>query len=155
MIPICDSAPAASFRFGRGGWLTTLAAALLILFAAVPASAAGLTFLPYDQALKQAETEKKLVMVFFWADWCRYCTQLKTEVFESEKVRTAFDKSFLAVSVDIENDPEKISAKYKPQALPTLAFIRPNGEMLGVLPGYTDADTFIEVLDYVGTEAKK
>lgn len=115
----------------------------------------GLTFLNYEEAIKKATEENKLVMVFFWADWCRYCTQIRKEVFENDKVREPFEKSFVAVSVDMDNDPEKLAGLIKPKALPTLAFLRPNGEVLGLLPGAVDLKNFIELVEYIGDEALK
>lgn len=115
----------------------------------------GLTFIKYDEALKQAAEENKLVMLFFWADWCRYCTKIRQEVFENEKVREPFEKSFVAVSVDTMRDPEKISEQFKPKALPTMAFMRPDGEVLGLLPGYIELDDFVEIIDFIATEALK
>lgn len=115
----------------------------------------GLTFVPYQEAIDQAKEENKLVMIFFWADWCRYCTKIREDVFEKEKVREPFEKSFVAVSVDIGNDPEKVAEGFKPKALPTMAFLRPDGEVLGILPGYVDMKTFLELIEFVSTEALK
>jgi thioredoxin-related protein len=133
-----------------------LALAFLLALTTVSAQAAGLDFKKYDEAVKEATQDHKLVMIFFWAKWCRYCAQIRQEVFENnEKVKATFDRHFVGVSVDIENDPDNISAKYKPQALPTLAFIRPDGDVLGILPGAPDVETFIQVIEYVHAEAEK
>lgn len=115
----------------------------------------GLTFIKYEEAIKQAGEENKLVMLFFWSETCTWCTKLRQEVFENDKAREPFEKSFLAVSVDIARDPEKISEEFKPKALPTMAFLRPDGEVLGLLPGYVDLNTFVDIIDFIGTEALK
>lgn len=115
----------------------------------------GLNFMSYAEGIKKADQEGKLVMLFFWADWCRYCIQVRSEVFSLPRVREAFEQNYVAVSVDTENDKENIAAQYRPKALPTLAFIRPNGDTLGLLPGAVDADTFLEVIKYVTEEAGK
>lgn len=120
-----------------------------------PAPAKGLTFVKYEEAIKQAAEENKLVMLFFWADWCGYCTKIRKEVFENDKVREPFEKSFVAVSVDLGNDPEKLAQDFKPKALPTMAFLRPDGEVLGLLPGYIDLKTFIELIEFISIEAFK
>jgi len=118
-------------------------------------SQGGLQFLSYAEATKKAAEENKLVMIFFWAEWCRYCVQMRQEVFPLDRVKEAFDKAYFGVSVNTENDPDNLTGRFRPTALPTLAFVRPNGEVLGVLPGAPSADTFIEVLEYVNTEARK
>lgn len=153
--------------------LFTLAAVAVLALLASPASAAGgghdikapassssssgqgLSYLSYVDATKKAAEENKLVMLFFWADWCRYCVQIRKEVFSLDKVRETFEKNFVAVSVDIENDPDNISGRFRPRALPTMAFVKPNGETIGVLPGAVDADLFLQALDAVIAEARK
>ena len=130
--------------------LFTLAAAIILIFSGATAQAAGLDFKSYDQALKEAEADKKMIMVFFWADWCRYCVQLREEVFKNEKVKAAFDKSFVGVSVDVENDKDKLSEKFRASnALPTITFLKSDGEPLGYFDGAIDADTFIQILSHV------
>lgn len=115
----------------------------------------GLTFIKFDEAIKQATEENKLLMLFFWAETCGWCTKIRQDVFENEKVREPFEKSFVAVSVDIARDPERISEQFKPKALPTMAFMRPDGEVLGLLPGYIDLDTFTEIIKFISEEALK
>lgn len=131
--------------------LTTLIAALAFLFInATALRAAGIEFQEYDKAMKQATEENKFVMVFFWADWCRYCTQIRKEVFTNDKVREAFDQSFLGVSVDVENDKLNLSQKYRASnSLPTITFLKPDGETFGFFDGAVSAEVFIELLDYV------
>lgn len=142
--------------------LTVLTAVLAILFINVATLRAdGIEFQDYEKTMKQAAEEEKFVMVFFWADWCRYCTQIRKEVFGSEKVKEAFDKSFLGVSVDVENDGLELSKKYRASnALPTITFLKPDGEVFGFFDGAVSPGVFIELLDYVkkgdnGAEAAK
>jgi len=128
--------------------LTAVLAAMLINAAGL--RAAGIEFQEYDQAMKQAAEEKKFVMVFFWADWCRYCNQIRREVFETDKVKEAFDPSFLGVSVDVENDKLELSKKYRASnSLPTITFLKPDGEVFGYFDGAVTSDVFIELLGYV------
>ena len=126
-----------------------LSAAMLFFLQALSAQAAGLTFISYDEALKRAADEKKMVMVFFWADWCRYCVMLRQEVFQNDQVRETFERSYVGVSVDVENDPEKLSQKLRAStALPTITFLKSDGEPMGYFDGATDPETFIKILEY-------
>ncbi|MDR1044236.1 MAG: thioredoxin family protein [Candidatus Adiutrix sp.] len=130
-----------------------LCAALLFFLQSLSAQAAGLSFISYDQALKQAADEKKLVMVFFWADWCGYCRMLRQEVFSQDQVREVFERSFVGVSVDVQNDPEELSRKLRGStALPTVTFLKSDGEPLGYFDGATDAETFIKILEYAAAK---
>ena len=127
-----------------------IAALAFLLINSATLRASGLEFQDYNQVMKRAAEEEKFVMVFFWADWCRYCTQIRKDVFGSEKVKEAFDKSFLGVSVDVENDALELSKKYRASnALPTITFLKPDGEVFGYFDGAVSPDVFIELLDYV------
>ena len=131
-------------------WLRPLILSLALwLGAAGPAGAAEFQYRSLEEALKLAEAENKLVMIFFWAEWCVYCGQLRREVFSDPKVHEVFDRDFLAVSVDIENDPEGLAGKYRARSLPTLLFLKPDSEIMGYLPGAVDQGTFLKILEYL------
>ncbi len=129
--------------------ILSLALGLMVFLAASLGQAAGLDFQTYDQGLKKAADEKKMIMIFFWAEWCKYCTQIRREVFQNDQVQEAFEKSFVAVSVDIQNDPDQLAKKYRASVLPTLTFLSPEGEPLAYWEGATDPDTFLKILDHV------
>ncbi|GHV56599.1 hypothetical protein FACS189460_1660 [Deltaproteobacteria bacterium] len=130
-------------------------AALFWLFmCAAPAGAGEFNYQNYDSALKTAEAEHKLVMVFFWADWCGFCNKIRREVFSDPKIHEAFDRDFIAVSVNIEKDPEKLAEKYRARVLPTLTFTDAAGQPVGFWEGATDQSTFLEILKYLTKEAK-
>jgi thioredoxin-related protein len=103
----------------------------------------------FEEALTLAGAENKLVMVFFWADWCVYCAKIRREVFSDPKIHEVFDRDFVAVSVDIENDPGGLAKKYRARAMPTMLFLKPDSEVLGMLPGAVDQETFLKILEYV------
>jgi len=131
------------------GW-TSLAILALVLSLAAPAGAEEeFQYLSHSEALKQAEAENKLVMIFFWAEWCGYCVQLRREVFTDPEIQKVFNRNFLAVSVNIEKDPEGLAPKYQARALPTLIFLKPEGEPVGFLPGAVNGETFLKILDYL------
>ena len=129
-------------------------ALLLWLGTALPAGAAEFQYRNLDEALQLAGAENKQVMMFFWAEWCAYCDLLRNEVFSDPEIQKVFDLDFLAVSVNIEKDPEGLAARYRPRALPTLplptlVFLNPDGGIAGYLPGAVDGGTFLKVLAYL------
>ena len=128
--------------------LTAVLAAMLIN--ATGLRAAGIEFQEYEQVMKRAAEEKKFVMVFFWADWCRYCVQMRKDVFANDKIKEAFNQDFLGVSVDVENDKLELSKQYRASnSLPTITFLKPDGEVFGYFDGAVTPEVFIELLGYV------
>ncbi|MDR2934848.1 MAG: thioredoxin fold domain-containing protein [Candidatus Adiutrix sp.] len=134
---------------GRTGIRQILLTLALWLGAAFPAGAGEFQYRGLDEALKLAEAENKLVMIFFWAEWCVYCGQIRREVFTEPKVHEVFDRDFLAVSVDIEQDPGELARKYRARSLPTLVFLNAASEIVGILPGAVDQETFLKILEYL------
>ncbi|MCL2028993.1 MAG: thioredoxin fold domain-containing protein [Deltaproteobacteria bacterium] len=129
--------------------IRVLMALLLWLGPALPAGAAEFNYHSLTEALRLAKDQDKMVMIFFWADWCGYCIQIRREVFSDPAVREVFDRNFLAVSVDVENDPEKLARKFRIRPLPTLIFLKSDGEPAGFWPGAADRETFFKLLEYL------
>ena len=132
-----------------GAALKILLVLMFWLGTAVPAGPAEFQYRSLPEALKLAEAENKLVMIFFWADWCVYCAKIRREVFSDPAVHEVFDRNFVAVSVDVEKDPEDLARKYRARAMPTMIFLKPDQEVLGFLPGAVDRETFLKILEYV------
>ena len=131
-----------------------LVIALWFLFFSVSAGAEELRYRDYEESMRTAGPENKLVMVFFWADWCFYCNKIRQEVFSEPAIHEIFDRDFLAVSVNVENDPEGLAGKYRARVLPTLTFLKPDGEIVGYWEGAADKGTFLKILEYLVTEVK-
>ncbi|MCP4592461.1 MAG: DUF255 domain-containing protein, partial [bacterium] len=58
--------------------------------------------LSFDQALKRAASEKKLVFVDFYATWCMPCKMLDATTFKDAKVVDFLSKKVVAVKIDAE-----------------------------------------------------
>lgn len=127
----------------------SLGLALLLMIPGSPLAAAEFNYLSYDAALKKATAEDKVVMLFFWADWCGFCNQIRKEVFQLPEVHKVFDKNFVAVSIDTDKDPAGLAKKYKATALPNLTFVDGQGETIKFWPGFVDKDTFFVILKKV------
>ena len=138
--------------------LLSSAFAALFLFLCLPslalAQSSGLKFKGFEEALELAAKEDKMVMVYFWADWCGFCRKIESEVFANEDVQKAFDQSFLAVSVNVQDDPGDLKGKYRASALPTLTFLNSKGEKVVYWEGFTEAETFLKILEYINSEKK-
>ena len=118
----------------------TIAAALLGWFGWGPASA-GDTLIPVDPAGFRIELDarkERVVLVNFWATWCRPCLKELPELITLEKKYAAQGFELLAVSLDDPADRETVvrpfMAKWFP-ALRTLTRLSP------------DMDSMVSVLD--------
>jgi thiol-disulfide isomerase/thioredoxin len=99
--------------------------------------------LSLDKA-RQAATDggKKFVVVDFYTVWCGPCKKLDETTWKDQGVRDWLSKESVCVKVDAEKD-EKLAAKYRINAYPTVLLVRPDGTEIDRLVGYRDAKTFL------------
>ena len=116
------------------------------------AVAAGPDWKTYDQGMKQARSQGKHIMIDFYADWCHYCKQMDEDTFTDPKVLAALKENFVAIKVDTEAD-RSLSADYYVRGLPTIWFLKSDGEKLAPIPGYVPPEQFVNILKYVSAKA--
>ncbi|MDO5665128.1 MAG: thioredoxin family protein [Bacteroidia bacterium] len=106
---------------------------ILLLFVSHLVYSQGITFYEgsFDEALKKAADENKLVFVDFYADWCAPCKQLAKDIFPQKEVGEYYNAKFVSLQIDTEDVKNKdVVDKYKPKVYPSLAFIHPDGQLL-------------------------
>lgn len=131
-----------------------LAMALSTLFVSAPSRAAGIawrTSLP--SALKEAKKSGKPVFVDFSATWCGPCQDMKKETFKNAKVIAEL-KKWVAVDIDTDKQ-EKVAAKYKVDAMPTLVVVKPSGAVVSKAVGYQSAGDLLKWLKANYSKARK
>jgi thioredoxin-related protein len=121
-------------------------------------------WLSFDAGLQQANKTEKIVLVDFYTDWCRWCKEMDKKTFQNPQVSHKLENDFITVRLNAE-DKESV-AHYKGEkysnveltrlfgvrGFPTLAFLRPSGDLITLIPGFVPPDTFIPILDYIENE---
>lgn len=99
----------------------------------------------FDQAIAQAKKEHKYIFMNVYAVWCAPCTELKKTTFKSDKVGTAFNNSFVNISIDAEKgEGIELAKRYKVTAHPLMLVINPEGEIQKRILGYVREDKLIK-----------
>jgi thioredoxin-like negative regulator of GroEL len=101
---------------------------LLFVLSSLVNSQAGKWLTSYDAALKVAQAENKLILIDFWATWCKPCTKMDIEVWSDPEIQELQDK-FVAVKIDIDLDPSTAS-KYRVRAIPAVMILDAWGNLL-------------------------
>lgn len=122
---------------------------LLVLFFAVSAvQAQGIEFQskPYDEVLKMAKKQKKLVFVDIYTSWCGPCKHMAKEIFTQKTVGDFYNAHFLCLKLDAEKDADgkAVASRFGVNAYPTMLFIDGNGELVYRLLGGKRADEFVQ-----------
>jgi thiol:disulfide interchange protein DsbD len=101
--------------------------------------AAAIQWQPYSEAmLDRASREYKPVFIDFYADWCAPCKELDAHTFSAPEV-VSRSRDFIMLKVDLTSagDPqaEILRQKYQAIGVPTLVFLKPDGQEIPDLRG--------------------
>ncbi len=125
--------------FAHTAWQTSRGEAAL--------RATTLAFLPLDQALAQARSSGKPVLVDFSAIWCPTCRVLHAEVFTDAAVRQAITSGYVLSRVDYDApEAQAFMQRYAVQGFPTLLVLSADGRLVRRVPISFDPATFAATL---------
>lgn len=79
------------------------------------------------KAVKQAKSEKKLVLVHFYGDACAPCRTVEQKVFPQPLVVQAVMKNYVPVKINVDKE-EKVAARYGIREIPTDIFLSGAGQ---------------------------
>ncbi len=106
----------------------------------VPAAAGAIQFSTgmLDATIRSRYSGKPIIVVFV-AEWCPVCRQMRSKGFSDPGV-VASSRQFEWLVVNIDRQPTLAKA-YDVDVLPMLHVIDPQGRVLAVISGFTDAAT--------------
>jgi len=92
----------------------------------------------YQKGYAQAVAQGKPMLLFFTAEWCRYCHQMADEAFTNPQV-VSLSEHFVCILVDADVEPS-ICQKYQVSGYPTVQFLSARGapldRIVGKKPGH-------------------
>ncbi|MFA5453600.1 MAG: thioredoxin family protein, partial [Candidatus Methanomethylophilaceae archaeon] len=98
----------------------------------------------FDEALKIAQSEGKLVFVDAITENCQPCMMMARNVFTLDKVADFYNKNFVNLKLNLGTEYTDLAKRYNTFAYPTYLFINSQGELVHMESGFTPADEFIE-----------
>jgi len=101
----------------------------------------------YQEALEKATTEKKLVFVYLYADWCGVCKSLKKNTLKDKSVGSFYNEEFISLALNAEKgEGKKIAESIGLQSYPTLLFLDGgSGRILNRVSGYKSSIQLINL----------
>jgi len=98
-----------------------------------------------DEALAQAQRERKPVVLDFYAEWCAPCMRMEKNTFKDERVKALLDRCVF-VRVDTDKQPD-IAKRMGVEGLPDIRFALPDGRVIKQLRSFQDAESFNSELE--------
>ncbi|MXO05256.1 thioredoxin fold domain-containing protein [Flavobacterium sp. HBTb2-11-1] len=111
----------------------------------------------WEQAKKQAQTEKKLIFVDLYFTGCMPCAQMDKEVFPDPKVTALLNADFVTFKSDIlkEEIGKKLCMKYGVTGFPTFLLMNADGKIIDIAGGFHNVEQFTSLLQNAKEAAKK
>lgn len=117
-----------------------------------------------DRLFKEQLDSQKHMLVFFHMNYCPYCTRMKNQTLQNEKIRKIIEKDFVFVHINIDEKASVIlqnksySAKAFSQSLdidfyPTTIFYTQEKELIYTARGYRSVEEFEKILQFIQTKA--
>ncbi len=143
----------------------SLLTALLTISALSAPTAAGqapaVLWRGWDRGLEEARTSGRPVLVDVYTDWCGWCRRMEANVYSRPEIRDYLSRKFVVVKLDAEASDaaryegraftsRSLASRFGVSGYPTTIFLRSAGDHLVSVPGYVDAERFLQVLHYIG-----
>lgn len=110
------------------------------------------------QAVSQANSEGRMVMVDLYADWCVACKEFEHYTFPDPQVQSEFS-NYQLIQIDLtqsDNETIELMEAYSVFGLPSILFFNTQGEELSTqrVTGFLNADDFAKHLAAVRASAE-
>ncbi len=108
---------------------------------------ADLNIITFDEALKVASRENKLVLADMSAIWCPTCRRLDQNVLAKDEVKKAIADKYIFSRIEYESDKGKaFMRKYQVSGFPTLLVLDSEGNKIRKLPLTFSPEEFVSYL---------
>ena len=128
--------------------LFLISAAFLLVFV-LKANAEEINFEKgtFKEILKKAKTEKKIVMIDFYTDWCKWCVELDKKVYTNKDVADFANTKQINWKIDAEKgEGPDLAKKYNVSGYPTIVFVDSKGDEVDRIVGYLPAKDFLKLM---------
>jgi thioredoxin-related protein len=121
---------------------------------------AGLKWNSFSTGMSLAKKSGKKVLIDVYTDWCTWCKKMEATTYSDKKIQEYLNKNYVLIRLNPETDGPVTynGAQYSAQEFsqgmgvngyPATLFMKSDGQAITVLPGYSEAGTFIHVLNFI------
>jgi len=124
----------------------------------------GIKWEKINTGLENTKKLKKPALIFFYTEWCIYCTKMTSEVFNDPEISQYLNDNFISIKINPEKDndqveimgekvsPSKLMAYTGSRGFPTTLFWDKNKKPVTAVPGFIEKKTFLQLLKFLKEE---
>lgn len=117
----------------------------------------------FNDGLNLAKKENKKILINVYADWCKWCKKMESEVYPNTDIKSYIEKTIIPIKFNgeaqnkinydgqIYSHSEFIEA-FGINGFPATIFMTSETEPITVLPGYHDAKSYLNILKFIGED---
>jgi thioredoxin-like negative regulator of GroEL len=98
-----------------------------------------------EAARTEARSSNKPLVVYFTADWCPPCQQMKKTTWADSQVTTALG-SYVPVKIDVDAQPQ-VAQQFQVRSIPFVVVLDRSERVVGTRAGLVDASSMTQWLD--------
>jgi len=102
-----------------------------------------------DSALKEAAASDRVVLIYFYADWCQPCEWMNRGCFGNKPMVTFISRHFIPLRVDDTKETSPVSQRFGIRVYPSVLFLLPTGETLHFAIGPRTPNAFANLLNQI------
>ncbi len=101
-----------------------------------------------ETAQRVAAQSNRLVLIHFWAPWCRPCMRLEQEVFSRAETGKQLEANFVMVKLNADDAPGT-TRLYGVSSLPTDVITTPSGRLVSQVQSPPSASQYVQQMNQV------
>jgi len=95
-----------------------------------------------EAAQRLAAQSNRLVLIHFWAPWCKPCLNMEKTVFSQPETGQALDANFVLVKLNADDSPST-AKMYQVSSLPTDVIVTPTGRLVAAIQSPPTAALYV------------
>lgn len=99
----------------------------------------------FEEALKIAKKENKLVFIDAYTDNCQPCVMMEKNVFTLDRVADFYNEKFVNLSLNLGTVHTSLAERYNTFAYPTYLFVDGDGKLVFSGSGFMEGDKFLDL----------
>jgi thioredoxin-related protein len=110
-----------------------------------------------ETGLEEAKKQNKLILIDVYTDWCKWCKKMDADVYSNVEIAEYLKANFIFVKLNGEGNSKVnynnrvvteavIVRQFGVDGFPTTIFLKSNGSLISLMPGYYPPDKFLIIL---------